>query len=59
MKAPQIGDVLAIPFFLWLIFYFWNKRTERDLTHQEMILFGFAITGFFADVYFVFVYKEL
>ena len=59
MKAPQIGDLLAIPMFLWLIFYFWNKSIERDLTHQEMILFAFAITGFFSCIYFVFVWQEL
>ncbi len=59
MRAPILGDCLAIPMFLWLIFYFWNKSKERDLTHQEMILFAFAILGFFADIYFVFVYKDI
>lgn len=59
MKGPQIGILLAIPMFLWLTFYFWHKTTERDLTHQEMILFAFAITGFFAGIYFVCLWKEL
>ena len=59
MKAARIGDLLAIPFFLWLTFYFWNKSKERDLTHQEMILMAFAISGFFADIYFVFVWREV
>ncbi len=59
MNAPRIGDILAIPMFLWLTFYFWNKSKERDLTPQEMILLAFAVTGFFADIYFVFVWKEL
>lgn len=57
LDPPRIGDLLAIPFFLWLIFYFWNKSKERDLTHEEMILFMFVITAFFADIYFVFVYQ--
>lgn len=59
MEAPRLGDLLAIPFFLWLVFYFWSKSKERDLTHQEMILLGFSVVGFFADVYFVFVYRPL
>ncbi len=59
MNAPRLGDLFAIPFFLWLVFYFWSKSKEQDLTHQEMILFGFAIVGFFADIYFVFLYKPL
>lgn len=59
MNAPRIGDILAIPMFLWLTFYFWNKSKERDLTHQEMILLAFAVTGLFADIYFVCVWKEL
>jgi TRAP-type uncharacterized transport system fused permease subunit len=59
MKAPLIGDLLAIPMFLWLTFYFWNKSKERDLTHQEMIFLAFAVIGFFADIYFVFVWREV
>lgn len=59
MKAPQIAGGLAIPMFLWLTFYFWSKSKERKLTHQEMFLFAFAVTGFFATIYFVFVWKEL
>jgi TRAP-type uncharacterized transport system fused permease subunit len=58
MNLPRIGDILAIPMFLWLTFYFWNKSKERDLTHQEMILFAFAAVGFLADVYFVCFWKE-
>jgi hypothetical protein len=59
MNAPRLGGMLAIPMFLWLTFYFWSKSKERDLTHQEMILMAFAVTGFFADIYFVFVWKGL
>ena len=59
MKAPQIGDLLAIPMFLWLSSYFWNKSKEQELTHQEMIFLAFAVIGFFADIYFVFVWREV
>jgi len=59
MNSPRIGYMVAIPFFLWLTFYFWSKSKERDLTHQEMILMAFAALGFFTALYFVFVWKEL
>ena len=47
-----MGDMLAIPFFLWLIIYFYRK--ER-LTDEEKILALFAGGGFIADLYFVFI----
>ena len=59
MKAPLIGELLAIPMFLWLTFYFWNKDKEIGLTHQEMIFLAFAVIGFFACIYFVFVWQEV
>jgi hypothetical protein len=59
MRAPQIVSLLAIPMFVWLAFYFWHKSKERDLTPQEMIFFAFAIIGFFANIYFVFVWREV
>jgi hypothetical protein len=54
MKLSRLGDILAIPCFLFLIFYFMRKET---LTEEEKVLFAFSITGFFADVYFVFFEK--
>jgi peptidoglycan L-alanyl-D-glutamate endopeptidase CwlK len=42
MSPSKWGDLLAIPMFLWLTFYFWNKSKERDLTHQEMILMALS-----------------
>lgn len=50
MKLSRLGDILAIPCFLLLMFYFMRKET---LTEEEKVLFAFSITGFFADVYFV------
>lgn len=55
MNLPRIGDMIAIPFFLWLIIYFWSKK---QLTSEEKILFVFAIGGFIADVYFIFGLKD-
>ena len=43
--------MLAIPFFLWLIVYFYRKE---QLTDEEKILFAFVIGGFIADLFFVF-----
>jgi hypothetical protein len=48
---PQLGDMIAIPFFLWLIYYFYRKP---ELTIEEKILFLFVIGGFLADIIFVF-----
>ena len=59
MNATRIKDLLTIPLFLWLTFYFWNKSKEHELTPQEYIFWIFAIVGFFAGIYFVFVWKEL
>ena len=52
-KLPRLGDLLAIPFFLLLALYFAKKGICR-LTPLEIILFLFAVTGFVADIYFVF-----
>ena len=54
MKLSRLGDILAIPCFFALILYFMRKDA---LTEEEKVLFAFSITGFFADVFFVFVEK--
>jgi len=51
MKLARYGDMIAIPLFLFLIFYFYNKPV---LTDEERLLFMFSIGGFLADIYFVF-----
>lgn len=45
----HIGDILAIPFFLALVIYFYKKEHK---TKFEYILFYFAIAGFVLDIYF-------
>ncbi len=45
----HIGDILAIPFFLLLIIYFYEKPRR---TQFEQILLFFAISGFVLDILF-------
>jgi len=47
------GDILAIPFFLLLSIYFYNKNKKTLL---EYILFFFAISGFILDIIFTYIY---
>ena len=50
MNLPKIGDMIAIPFFFWLILYFYNKD---KLTWEEKFLFLFVVGGFIADIVFI------
>jgi hypothetical protein len=52
-NLPRLGDLLAIPLFLLLAAYFASKGLRR-LKPLEIVLFLFAVTGFIADIYFVF-----
>ena len=52
MKLAHIGDMIAIPLFLWLVIYFLRKD---KLTDEEKVLAIFAGGGLFADLYFVFI----
>jgi uncharacterized membrane protein (DUF106 family) len=45
----HIGDILAIPFFAWLSYYFYNLPQR---TTQETILFIFSVGGLIADLVF-------
>jgi hypothetical protein len=49
----RFGDILAIPFFLILIFYFIKKQTLSDI---EILLLLFSIGGFLFDTFFTFLY---
>jgi len=53
MSLPHLGDILAIPFFLWLIVYFYRKNQAGPLTNEEKILYLFSIGGLIADTFFV------
>lgn len=43
------GDILAIPFFILLTYYFLIKKNK---TKFEYVLLLFSIGGLIADVYF-------
>lgn len=52
-SLPHLGDILAIPFFLWLVVYFYRKSQAGPLTNEEKILYLFSIGGLVADLFFV------
>ena len=54
----NIGDILAIPFFGLLIFYFYNIKNKTKL---EYLLYLFSISGFLLDIIFtyLFVYNKV
>lgn len=51
MELARIGDMIAIPFFLFLILYFLRKERR---TREEDLYLAFVTGAFFADIYFVF-----
>jgi len=53
MKLVHYGDMIAIPFFALLSFYFYKKEEKTPI---EKILFFFSISGLVADVWFTFIY---
>lgn len=52
-RLARLGDTVAIPFWIALIYYFWNLSEERALTLFEKVLFLFVIGGLIADLIFV------
>ncbi len=50
MNLPRLGDLIAIPLFALMVWYFWSKPSW---TQTEAVLGLFAVGGFLADVYFV------
>lgn len=56
MKIKNIshyGDILAIPFFALLVYYFYKIQEK---TIMEYILFLFCISGLVLDIFFTFVF---
>lgn len=49
----HIGDILAIPFFAWLVVYF---HSIPNKTMEETILYLFSIGGFLADILFTYLF---
>ena len=50
-NISNIGDIIAIPFFLLLIIYFYKKKNKNEI---EYIFLLFSIGAFIADIYFTF-----
>jgi hypothetical protein len=48
-NLSNYADILAIPFFLALVVYFYNKKNK---TIFENMLFFFAISGLILDTVF-------
>ena len=57
-SISNIGDILAIPFFGLLVFYFYNIKNKTKL---EYLLYLFSISGFILDIIFtyLFVYNKV
>lgn len=52
-NASHYGDILAIPFFALLIFYFYNIKNKSIL---EYLLLLFSISGFVLDILYTFIF---
>jgi len=48
-NESHYGDIVAIPFFGLLVYYFYSKRYRSPL---ENILLVFSISGFVLDTWF-------
>jgi predicted membrane protein len=58
MNLARAGDLFAIPFFFWLVLYFYTKYKKSGLTQEEKVLALFCLVGLIADIYFVFIQKH-
>jgi hypothetical protein len=52
-NISHIGDILAIPFFILLLHYFYNIENKTVI---EYILYMFSFFGFLLDVIFTYLY---
>jgi len=48
-RISHIGDIIAVPFFACLVYYFYNIK---DKTLFEVMLFLFSVSGFALDLLF-------
>jgi hypothetical protein len=51
MKLVNVGDMIAIPFFALLVFYFYKKKNKTAL---EWVLYLFSISGLMIDSVFTY-----
>jgi len=52
-NLSHYGDILAIPFFALLSFYFYKIEHKTNLEH---ILFYFSLAGFVLDIYYTYLF---
>lgn len=52
-NLSHYGDILAIPFFALLAFYFYNKEQKTSI---EYILFIFSLLGFILDIVYTIIF---
>ena len=55
-NLSHYGDILAIPFFALLSFYFYKIEYKTQL---ETILFYFSIDGFVLDIYYTYIFLTI
>lgn len=52
-NLSHYGDVLAIPFFALLSFYFYNIEEKSPM---EYVLFAFSLSGFILDIVYTYIF---
>lgn len=52
-NIPHIADILAIPFFILLFYYFYKIKNKTVI---EYILYMFSFLGVLMDVIFTYLY---
>jgi hypothetical protein len=52
-NVNHYGDILAIPFFGLLMYYFYRMEHKSPI---EYVLFFFCISGFILDILYTYIY---
>jgi hypothetical protein len=52
-NSSHYGDILAIPFFALLVFYFYNIEQKSIM---EYVLLYFSICGFLFDIFYTYLF---
>jgi hypothetical protein len=52
-NLSKYADILAIPFFLLLSIYFYNKKNKTPLEHVFLL---FSVAGLVLDTIFTFIF---
>ena len=49
------GDILAIPFFGLLVYYFYGIENKSPM---EYVLFAFSVMGFILDIFYTYLFYK-